>query len=362
MLVHSCLQTPPVWSRLQQVHPGGSVKARPYAWPAAPRQPVHRSVTPGSRAQVSVPDTADRCGTSARSLPLTPEATCVRSRAETWCRTPPFWTSTWSVSHSSAARKQKKRVRRFHRISHMWSRHLLDSPRNTAMSVSPAGDGLPATLTCSSDANPPVQTYAWYRGEACLPFADKSSHPARRSKGVSAGGGQTISTVTAEEYGEHCCVARNRHGFQTDAVTIRKPRSMFMHKKRLLLNGTVSRQRGWNVLLLEIQLPSALFVIYFWIYNDKPLSVCCSHQPVWLFRKQTGAHRGGRWCSPARRRRGRLFHNKVSWTLDSEFVVQYLTSLVIPLFLQEAEDIETNLVRPHWDERSGTLRGCSERK
>lgn len=34
------LQTPPVWSRLQQVHSGGSLKARPYAWPAAARQLV----------------------------------------------------------------------------------------------------------------------------------------------------------------------------------------------------------------------------------------------------------------------------------------------------------------------------------
>lgn len=122
----------------------------------------------------------------------------------------------------------------FHRTSQVLSRCHLDSPRNTAISVSPAGDGLPVTLTCSSDANPPVHTYAWYRGEACLPSADKSSHPARRSKAVGAGRGRTLSRVTAEGYGEHCCVARNTHGSQTDAVTLQSPRSMFVHKKAFI--------------------------------------------------------------------------------------------------------------------------------
>lgn len=111
------------------------------------------------------------------------------------------------------------------------SRCHLDSPQNTAVSVSPAGDGLPVALTCSSDANPPVHTYAWYRGEACLPSADKSSHPVRRSKAVPAGRGRTLSTVTAEDFGKHCCVARNRHGSQTDVVTIQSPRSTFVRRK-----------------------------------------------------------------------------------------------------------------------------------
>ncbi|XP_041797744.1 sialoadhesin-like [Chelmon rostratus] len=99
------------------------------------------------------------------------------------------------------------------------------SPRNTAVSVSPTGelpDELPVTLTCSSDANPPVHTYAWYRGAACLPTADKSFHPARQSLATPTGRGPTLSTanITAEEYGQHCCVASNRHGSQTNSVTL----------------------------------------------------------------------------------------------------------------------------------------------
>ncbi|XP_029306762.1 sialoadhesin [Cottoperca gobio] len=104
------------------------------------------------------------------------------------------------------------------------------SPRSTAVSVSPAGelqDGLPVTLTCSSDANPPVQTFTWYLGAACLPTADKSFHRARQSTAIPTGRGPTLSSVniSAKEYGQHCCVARNRHGSQTDSVTLTGPKA-----------------------------------------------------------------------------------------------------------------------------------------
>uniref|UniRef100_A0A8C5GF39 Sialoadhesin-like n=1 Tax=Gouania willdenowi TaxID=441366 RepID=A0A8C5GF39_GOUWI len=62
-----------------------------------------------------------------------------------------------------------------------------DPPRNTAASTSPPGalqDNLPVTLTCSSDANPPVEMYIWYQGVSGL----------------------------------YCCVARNIHGSQTANV------------------------------------------------------------------------------------------------------------------------------------------------
>lgn len=251
----------------------------------------------------------------------------------------------------------------FHRISHVSSRCHLDSPQNTSVSVSPTGDGLPVTLTCSSDANPPVHTYAWYRGEACLPSADKSSHPARRSKAVPAGRGRTLSTATAEDYGEHCCVATNRHGSQTDTVTIRSPRSMLVHKKKNSnFNVTINRQR--------------FGICWFWKSSN--------YQPcLWfiyglimtlLFLSATA-------ITPSDSSESRLLPIGLGvgfllvvvvvavcfitrWVrhliLSLSAHVQYF-SLVISLFLQEEEDIETKLVCPRWDKRSGTLRGCSEK-
>ncbi|KAM7420324.1 hypothetical protein PAMA_014847 [Pampus argenteus] len=97
------------------------------------------------------------------------------------------------------------------------------SPRNTTVSVQSARElekGL-VTLTCSSDANPPVHTYTWYRGAACLPSADKSFHQGTQTLADTARG-QTLSSVciTTDAYGQHCCVAHNRHGSQTSTVSL----------------------------------------------------------------------------------------------------------------------------------------------
>lgn len=58
------------------------------------------------------------------------------------------------------------------------------------------------------------------------------------------------------------------------------------------------------------------------------------------------------------------FITRWAWPLDSEFVSSPAVFFLYSSSLsssKEAEDIETKLVRPHWDKRSGTLRGCSER-
>ncbi|XP_077951467.1 limbic system-associated membrane protein isoform X2 [Gasterosteus aculeatus] len=96
------------------------------------------------------------------------------------------------------------------------------SPRNTHISVSQTPAGLSLTLTCSSDANPPVRTYAWYQGAACLPAADRSLHQAKRSRAQSTGAGLTLSStnITLQHYAQHCCVARNTHGSQADSITL----------------------------------------------------------------------------------------------------------------------------------------------
>ncbi|XP_017265322.1 B-cell receptor CD22 isoform X2 [Kryptolebias marmoratus] len=103
-------------------------------------------------------------------------------------------------------------------------------PRNLAVSVGPAGGPtyeVPATLTCSSDANPPVHTYTWYQATACAPTADRSSHQGRRTSAAPTGRGSTLSSanLTTEEPGQHCCVAQNEHGFQISNVTLRASRA-----------------------------------------------------------------------------------------------------------------------------------------
>ncbi|KAM4568721.1 neuronal growth regulator 1 [Fundulus diaphanus] len=99
-------------------------------------------------------------------------------------------------------------------------------PRNTIITRG-AKEDHPVSLTCSSEANPPVHTYVWYQGAACLPTADTSFHRGRQTQATLTGRGQTFSTanITTEEYGQHCCVARNRCGSQTHSTTLVDPRA-----------------------------------------------------------------------------------------------------------------------------------------
>lgn len=94
-------------------------------------------------------------------------------------------------------------------------------PRNTIISTWAAPKGHPVTLTCSSEANPPVYTYIWYQGEACLPTTDKSFHQGRHT-GAALGKTSklTSANITTEENGQYCCVARNKYGSQSYTTTL----------------------------------------------------------------------------------------------------------------------------------------------
>ncbi|XP_008285114.1 sialoadhesin-like [Stegastes partitus] len=129
------------------------------------------------------------------------------------------------------------------------------SPRNTTVSVSPPGelqDKLPVTLTCSSDANPPVHTFVWYQGAACLPATDKSFHRGRQTAATPSGRGPTLSyaNITTEEYGHHCCIARNRHGSQTYSITLRGSKAV-----------TPSDSSGGRLVLIGVTIGILLAII-----------------------------------------------------------------------------------------------------
>ncbi|XP_055791178.1 B-cell receptor CD22-like [Salvelinus fontinalis] len=72
-------------------------------------------------------------------------------------------------------------------------------PKNTSVSVSPSGEiveGSSVTLTCSSDANPPVDKYTWYKkngGEYQFSYVNTEPHLVFN---------QIKSSVTGEYYCE----------------------------------------------------------------------------------------------------------------------------------------------------------------
>ncbi|XP_036804987.1 B-cell receptor CD22-like [Oncorhynchus mykiss] len=74
-------------------------------------------------------------------------------------------------------------------------------PKNTSVSVSPSGEiveGSSVTLTCSSDANPPVDKYTWYKKNVASPKASGQSY--------------SITNISSEDRGEYYCEAWNRRG------------------------------------------------------------------------------------------------------------------------------------------------------
>uniref|UniRef100_A0AAZ3SKY4 Ig-like domain-containing protein n=1 Tax=Oncorhynchus tshawytscha TaxID=74940 RepID=A0AAZ3SKY4_ONCTS len=75
------------------------------------------------------------------------------------------------------------------------------APKNTSVSVSPSGEiveGSSVTLTCSSDANPPVDKYTWYKKNVTSPKASGQSY--------------SITNIISEDRGEYYCEAQNGRG------------------------------------------------------------------------------------------------------------------------------------------------------
>ncbi|KAA0721819.1 Hemicentin-1 Fibulin-6 [Triplophysa tibetana] len=73
------------------------------------------------------------------------------------------------------------------------------SPENTSASISPSGvivEGDSLTLTCSSESNPPVHIYSWFKGE----------------KFVGSGNIFRISNITSDHSGDYKCKAKNKRG------------------------------------------------------------------------------------------------------------------------------------------------------
>ncbi|XP_054898196.1 sialoadhesin [Poeciliopsis prolifica] len=99
-------------------------------------------------------------------------------------------------------------------------------PRNAIISTWGAEKDHPVTLTCSSEANPLVRTYVWYQGAACLPAVDLSFHRGTSTQSTLTGrvSKLTSANITTKDNGQHCCVARNRHGYQIASVTLTSSR------------------------------------------------------------------------------------------------------------------------------------------
>ncbi|XP_051546731.1 myelin-associated glycoprotein-like isoform X2 [Myxocyprinus asiaticus] len=85
------------------------------------------------------------------------------------------------------------------------------APKNTSVTVNPSGsvlEGHSVNLTCSSDGNPPVLNYNWYR--------DTKEH----LKHLQTGDTLTIMMTNSTHSGRYYCTAQNKHGKQNSSVLL----------------------------------------------------------------------------------------------------------------------------------------------
>ena len=84
-----------------------------------------------------------------------------------------------------------------------------DAPKNTSVLARPSNvidSGVSLTLTCSSQANPAVENYTWYRINAADAWETRS------------GPSYTIAEVSPRASGQYYCEARNRIGTHSSPV------------------------------------------------------------------------------------------------------------------------------------------------
>uniref|UniRef100_A0A3B4CB30 Ig-like domain-containing protein n=2 Tax=Pygocentrus nattereri TaxID=42514 RepID=A0A3B4CB30_PYGNA len=87
--------------------------------------------------------------------------------------------------------------------------NVLYPPKRVSVSISPSGEiveGSSVTLTCSSDGNPPVKNYTWYKEGGTSP--------------VGSGHSYSIINITADHTGLYYCEAQNDHGALNGTVMV----------------------------------------------------------------------------------------------------------------------------------------------
>ncbi|KAL2086192.1 hypothetical protein ACEWY4_017251 [Coilia grayii] len=94
-------------------------------------------------------------------------------------------------------------------------------PRTTSVSVSPSAnisEGSSVTLTCSSDANTPVETYTWYRRTGLVSKLDSKQR-------------YSIGSISPQHSGYYYCEAKNKYGGHNSTEVhlnvLYSPRNMF---------------------------------------------------------------------------------------------------------------------------------------
>ncbi|XP_063066214.1 B-cell receptor CD22-like, partial [Engraulis encrasicolus] len=127
-------------------------------------------------------------------------------------------------------------------------------PNRVTVLCKPSGKILPGTsvtLTCSSDANPPVENYTWFKMNESTP--------------VGSGQQFTISNIRPEDAGQYYCEARNERG-ATNSMAFP------INVEELQVNGPSAVAMGESLTLsCDSSCPLANDASYTWTKDGRPI-------------------------------------------------------------------------------------------
>ncbi|XP_062400213.1 B-cell receptor CD22-like [Sardina pilchardus] len=120
----------------------------------------------------------------------------------------------WNISNISSEFSGHYRCKAQNSIGHNDSKpFLLDvyyGPKNTSVLITPSGDiveGDSVTLTCSSDANPPVHSYTWYKiSRVNASLGSEQKH--------------FMTNISSGDMGQYYCEVANTVGTSNSAVQL----------------------------------------------------------------------------------------------------------------------------------------------
>ncbi|XP_073670618.1 B-cell receptor CD22-like [Paramisgurnus dabryanus] len=157
--------------------------------------------------------------------------------------------------------------------------NILYPPKNVTASISGSGEimeGDSVTLICSSDANPPVQIYSWFKN----------------NKTVAPGQTYIISKIRSDHSGEYKCKSSNTHGQKYSAVTLNV---LYPPKKvTASISGSVEIMEGDSVNLTCSSESNPPVQIYSW-FKEKETSSVGSGQ-TYSITNINSSHSGWFYC------------------------------------------------------------------